>query len=147
MSVTAVVRHKGADYNAWRPVYDGLAGLQSQGGVTAESVHRLIGDGNDVLVIHQFDNADTAEAFFASHDLRGHARRRHPRPPADRDPPGRLTPAETRSRPRRPGAGSAREPAHLCSRRSGGWSCASPYPVRCGLVTVLLPPSPTSKAR
>jgi hypothetical protein len=69
MSVTAIVRHKVADYDAWRPVYDGLAGLQSQGGVTAESVHRLVGDGNDVLVVHRFDSADAAEAFFDNHDL------------------------------------------------------------------------------
>ena len=70
MSVTAVVRHKVADYDAWRTVYDGLADVQSSGGVTAESVHRLLGDGNDVLVVHRFDTADAAQAFFSSGELR-----------------------------------------------------------------------------
>ena len=70
MSVTAVVRHKVADYDAWRTVYDTLADLQANGGVTAESVHRLVGDGNDLLVVHQFETADAAQAFFNSGALR-----------------------------------------------------------------------------
>lgn len=70
MSVTAVVRHKVADYDAWRTVYDTLADLQTNGGVTAQSVHRLVGDGNDLLVVHQFETAGAAEAFFNSGELR-----------------------------------------------------------------------------
>lgn len=70
MSVTAVVRHKVADYDAWRTVYDTLADVQTNGGVTAESVHRLIGDGNDLLVVHKFKTAGAAEAFFNSVELR-----------------------------------------------------------------------------
>ena len=70
MSVTAVVRHKVADYDAWRAVYDTLADVQAKGGVTAESVHRLVGDGNDLLVVHKFEPADAAQAFFSSGELR-----------------------------------------------------------------------------
>ena len=70
MSVTAVVRHKVADYDAWRTVYDTLADVQTNGGVTAQSVHRLVGDGNDLLVVHQFETAAAAEAFFNSGELR-----------------------------------------------------------------------------
>jgi heme-degrading monooxygenase HmoA len=70
MSVTAVVRHKVADYDAWRTVYDSLAEVQASGGVTAESVHRLLDDGNDVLVVHRFDTADAAQAFLSSEELR-----------------------------------------------------------------------------
>jgi uncharacterized protein (DUF1330 family) len=69
MSVTAVVRHKVADYDAWRAVYSTLADLQTNGGVTAESVHRLVGDGNDLLVVHRFETAGAAEAFFNSDEL------------------------------------------------------------------------------
>ena len=70
MSVTAVVRHKVADYDAWRTVYDTLADIQTNGGVTAQSVHRLVGDGNDLLVVHQFETAAAAQAFFNSGELR-----------------------------------------------------------------------------
>ncbi len=48
----------------------GLADLQADGGVTAKSVHRLVGDGNDLLVVHQFEAVDEAEAFFSSAELR-----------------------------------------------------------------------------
>lgn len=70
MSVTAVVRHKVADYDAWRQVYDRLDEVQRSGGVTAESVHRLIGDPDEVLVVHKFDTADAAQAFFANEQLK-----------------------------------------------------------------------------
>lgn len=70
MSVTAVVRHKVADYDAWRQVYNSLDEVQRSGGVTAESVHRLIGDPNEVLVVHNFDTPDAAEAFFANEQLK-----------------------------------------------------------------------------
>jgi hypothetical protein len=70
MSVTAAVRHKVADYDAWRTVYDGMADVQAKAGVTAKSVHRLVGDGNDLLVIHQFETLGDAEAFLSSDELR-----------------------------------------------------------------------------
>ena len=69
MSVTTVVRHKVADDHAWRTVYGSLAEVQSSGGVTVESVHRLLDDGNDVLVGHRFDTADAAQAFLSSEEL------------------------------------------------------------------------------
>ncbi|HEX8976274.1 MAG TPA: hypothetical protein VF781_07170 [Solirubrobacteraceae bacterium] len=64
------MRHKVADYDAWRTVYDTLADVQTNGGVTAQSVHRLVGDGNDLLVVHQFETAAAAQAFFNSGELR-----------------------------------------------------------------------------
>ena len=70
MSVTAAVRHKVADYDAWRTVYDGLADVQAKGGVTAKSVHRLVGDGDDLLVVHRFETLGEAEAFLSSDELR-----------------------------------------------------------------------------
>lgn len=70
MSVTAVVRHKVADYDAWRQVYDTLADFQSRAGVTTKSVHRLVGDGNDVLVVHGFGSVEAAEAFLSNEELR-----------------------------------------------------------------------------
>lgn len=70
MSVTAVVRHQVADYDAWRTVHDGLDEIQTNAGVTAKSVHRLVGEENDLLVLHQFDTLAAAEAFLDSSELR-----------------------------------------------------------------------------
>ncbi|MFE5839965.1 hypothetical protein [Arthrobacter sp. NPDC056493] len=66
----SLVLHRVDDYDAWRKVYDSVAGLQKDGGVTNESVYRMDGDPNNVLVIHHFDTVDTAKAFFANPDLK-----------------------------------------------------------------------------
>jgi uncharacterized protein (DUF1330 family) len=66
----SLVLHRISDYDAWREVYDSVAPLQAAGGVTAESVHRMVGDPDNVLVIHEFDSVETARAFFANPELR-----------------------------------------------------------------------------
>lgn len=65
----SLVLHRVADYAAWRAVYDSVAPMQAAGGVTAESVHRMAGDPDNVLVIHNFDSVDAAQAFFANPEL------------------------------------------------------------------------------
>jgi uncharacterized protein (DUF1330 family) len=66
----SLVLHRVADYGAWREVYDSVADLQKAGGVTAESVHRMAGDPDNVLVIHEFETVDEARSFFAGEGLR-----------------------------------------------------------------------------
>ena len=63
------VLHPVRDYQAWREVYDSVAELQRSSGVTAESVHRLAGEPNTVLVLHHFATAAQAEAFLANPEL------------------------------------------------------------------------------
>jgi uncharacterized protein (DUF1330 family) len=38
--------------------------------VVAESVHRMVGDRDNVMVLHEFDTLDHARAFFADPELR-----------------------------------------------------------------------------
>ncbi|WP_255771215.1 hypothetical protein [Pseudarthrobacter sulfonivorans] len=66
----ATILHRVADYEAWRKVYDSFSGAQKDGGVTQESVHRMVDDPDNILVIHHFDSADTARAFFGRDDLK-----------------------------------------------------------------------------
>ncbi|MGN7251992.1 hypothetical protein [Arthrobacter sp. SAFR-014] len=61
----SLVLHRVADYDAWRKVYDSVACMQNDG-VTQQSVHRMAHDPDNVLVIHHFDNVQTARALFAS---------------------------------------------------------------------------------
>jgi uncharacterized protein (DUF1330 family) len=61
----SLILHRVADYAAWRQVYDSVSELQKEGGVTAQSVHRMAGDPDVVLVVHEFDTVDQARAFFA----------------------------------------------------------------------------------
>jgi heme-degrading monooxygenase HmoA len=65
----SVVAHKVADFDAWRAVYDSVAGLQTAGGVTEQSFYRKVDDPDTVLVLHYFDSVDKAQAFFASPEL------------------------------------------------------------------------------
>lgn len=44
--------------------------MQTEAGVTEESVHRMADDPDNVLVIHHFDSVEMARAFFAGDDLR-----------------------------------------------------------------------------
>jgi quinol monooxygenase YgiN len=68
--ITTIVRHRVRDYDAWRAVYDSVGQLQREGGVSAQSVMRDAHDPNEVLVLHDFPDLATAEAFFAQDDLR-----------------------------------------------------------------------------
>jgi len=67
---TALVQHRVNDYDAFREVYDSVAPMQAAGGVIAESVHRMVGDPDNVLVIHEFSSVETAREFFANPELR-----------------------------------------------------------------------------
>jgi quinol monooxygenase YgiN len=64
------VRHKAADYAKWKTVYDGLAPVRKQMGVTAASVHRDAKDSNTLIVTHQFKDVNTAMAFASSEELK-----------------------------------------------------------------------------
>lgn len=65
----SLILHRVADYDAWRQVYDSVAQLQAEGGVTAESVHRMAGDPDNVLVVHHFASVGAAQAFFSNPQL------------------------------------------------------------------------------
>lgn len=70
ISTTALVRHRVADYDAWKAVYDNFAPIQAEHGVRAHQVLRSQESPNDVVITHTFDNAETAKAFFAMPELK-----------------------------------------------------------------------------
>jgi heme-degrading monooxygenase HmoA len=69
-STVAVIRHRVADFDAWKTVYDGFAPTQAEHGVQAHQVLRSIEDPNDLIVTHTFDSRDAARAFFAMTELK-----------------------------------------------------------------------------
>ena len=70
MSVSSIVSHKVADFDAWHEVYKSVEGVQKEGGVRSERVLRGVDDPSMVVVEHVFDDADTAHAFFENEDLK-----------------------------------------------------------------------------
>lgn len=69
MTVT-LVRHRVADYDAWRRVYDSVGEMQREAGVTDDAVYRAEDDPNTVLVLHRFGSPEEARSFLESDDLR-----------------------------------------------------------------------------
>ena len=68
-STIALIRHRVADYDAWKTTYDGFAPVQAEHGVHAHQVLRSIEDPNEVVVTHTFDSREAAHAFFAMPEL------------------------------------------------------------------------------
>jgi quinol monooxygenase YgiN len=68
-STIALVRHRVADYDAWKAVYDNFAPIQAEHGVRAHQVLRSLDDRSEVTVAHTFDSIDVAKAFFAMPEL------------------------------------------------------------------------------
>jgi quinol monooxygenase YgiN len=66
----ALVRHRVADFDAWKKAYDGFAPTQAEHGVHAHQVLRSIENPNDVIVTHTFDSREAARAFFAMPELK-----------------------------------------------------------------------------
>ena len=64
------VFHRVNDYDAWRKVYDSVASMQQQGGVTEQAVYRSESDPNSVLVFHRFGSISQAHDFMHSAELR-----------------------------------------------------------------------------
>jgi quinol monooxygenase YgiN len=69
-STVALIRHRVADFDAWKKVYDGFAPTQAEHGVRAHKVLRSIENPDDVIVTHTFDSPDAARAFFAVPELK-----------------------------------------------------------------------------
>lgn len=69
-ATTLIVRHKVADYGAWRAVYETVEGLRQQHGCTGAEVMTDPADKQDVFVLHRFPSLEQAQAFAASAELK-----------------------------------------------------------------------------
>jgi quinol monooxygenase YgiN len=69
-STIALVRHRVADFDAWKKLYDSFAPIQTEHGVLGHQVLRSIENPNDVIVTHTFDSREGAKAFFAMPELK-----------------------------------------------------------------------------
>jgi hypothetical protein len=67
---TLLIRHRVADYDAWKQVYDSVGEMQRDGGVRLDRVWRSADDPNVVVVEHDFDSRQAAKEFMDRSDLR-----------------------------------------------------------------------------
>jgi hypothetical protein len=64
---TLAVRHTVQDFSAWKASFDAHADARRSHGATG---HRVLRDGQDVLVLIDFDNQEQAGAFTADPSLK-----------------------------------------------------------------------------
>ena len=62
--ITLIARHHVDDWDTWFELYQAQRGQLSQMGVTREAALRSSTDGNDVVVIHEFDSIEAAQEFL-----------------------------------------------------------------------------------
>ena len=64
------VQHKVTDYATWRKGYDAFDKTRKKLGVRSQSVWRVDGEPNTVVVTHDFASLEKARAFAASPELK-----------------------------------------------------------------------------
>lgn len=69
-AATMIVRHRVADYGAWRSVYDSVEPLRKEFGCSGAEVLVDPSDKQDVIVFHRFPSVEQAEGFAHSPSLR-----------------------------------------------------------------------------
>ena len=62
---TLLARHKVEDFDKWMALYEVQRGELAALGVTREAGLRAVADGNDVVVLHEFETREAADGFLA----------------------------------------------------------------------------------
>lgn len=70
-----LIRHKVADFAAWKASYDGHAAARASAGLTELHLLRRVDDPNEVVMLFSVADLDKAKAFAASDDLRAAMRK------------------------------------------------------------------------
>jgi hypothetical protein len=68
--VIAVIAHPVADFDTWRAAYDKLLPLRQAAGLIDAQVLRAPNDPNMVILVHEFETLEGAQALFASPELK-----------------------------------------------------------------------------
>ncbi len=64
-----LIRHKVADYAAWKPLFDGHGASRRANGCRGGRLFRNAADPNEVLILLAWDDLDRARLFAESDDL------------------------------------------------------------------------------
>lgn len=65
-----MVKHKVADFEAWKKVYDSLEAERVKGGSKSASVFRDHGNPSGVVVLTEWDSLESAQKFNGSEKLK-----------------------------------------------------------------------------
>ena len=65
-----LVRHKVADFDKWKPVYDAHQSARQSAGLKEEHLFRNADEPNEVLLLFSMEDLEKAKGFTASDQLR-----------------------------------------------------------------------------
>jgi len=65
----ALVRHKVADYNKWKPAFDEHGAARKANGICGHQLWRNIDDPNEILILVEVDDLEKVRQFVQSDDL------------------------------------------------------------------------------
>lgn len=65
-----IIRHRVADYDEWRKAFDDHRSARDAAGLTDLHVWRNIDDADDLVLLFEASDIDSAREFIASPDLR-----------------------------------------------------------------------------
>lgn len=65
-----LIRHTVQDFDSWKQAYDHHAAKRAGAGLTEVQLLRSVADANDVVLLLQAEDLDTARAFTRSEDLK-----------------------------------------------------------------------------
>jgi quinol monooxygenase YgiN len=68
--VVAIISHPVADYQKWRTLYDEVKPMRDAAGLVSQKVLHAPDDPNMVVLIHEFETLEGAQALFASPELK-----------------------------------------------------------------------------
>ncbi len=68
--VNVLVRHKVADYDRWKEVFDEHLVMRKSGGEMGCRLFYNAIDGSDVILLCEWETLEKAQAFFASESLK-----------------------------------------------------------------------------
>jgi hypothetical protein len=64
-----LIRHKVADFDQWRQIFDSRAGVRKLVGLKEERFWRSAADPNDIFILFAADNLQTAMAYVNSPEV------------------------------------------------------------------------------
>jgi quinol monooxygenase YgiN len=67
---TMIVKHRVANFESWKQVFDSMEGTRREHGWLGHSVHREAADPNMVVIVNRVRDAEGAKRYGASSELR-----------------------------------------------------------------------------
>jgi hypothetical protein len=68
--IQVLVHHKVADYSSWRSVFDAALDFRHSGGECSCRIFRKTGNPNDLTLLLEWQDMDTAKHYMTSDELR-----------------------------------------------------------------------------